>query len=294
MALDPDYGLAWAGLADGRSTLGLYGMVAPHETMPEARAAATRAVQLDDSAAESHCALAVTALMHDFDVATARREFRRAMELNSHYPQAVALFSAFVLAYIDGKFDEAVALMAPIVEHDPSSAFNRAQQSILLAAGGRCDEGVPEALAAVALDPESLFAHWGLQINYTLGGRYAEAVSAGKAAQAVSGRHPWSMQVMGEAYSAWGKHTEAQALHGELMKRAESEWVSPAIRACSAASAGLPDDVLILMASAVEHRDPFLMLSMGTFPLTQRLRRVLREAGTLDDVRRQIGLLSHD
>ena len=77
---------------------------------------AARAVQIDDSLAEAHCALGVTALMGDFDVPAARRELRRAMELNPKYPQATAWFALFVLAYIDGQFDEAVALMAPIVE----------------------------------------------------------------------------------------------------------------------------------------------------------------------------------
>ena len=88
--LDPDYGLAWTGLADGHTTLGFYGIVAPEKTMPQAKAAATRAVQLDDSLAEAHCALAQATLFHDFDVPTARREFLRSMTLNPKYPQAVA------------------------------------------------------------------------------------------------------------------------------------------------------------------------------------------------------------
>ena len=89
VALDPDYALAWAGLADGRSTLGYFGQVAPHETMPQAKEAATRAVQLDDSLAETHCALALATLMHDFDVPTARQEFLRAIELNPKYPGSI-------------------------------------------------------------------------------------------------------------------------------------------------------------------------------------------------------------
>ena len=292
--LDPDYALAWAGLADGRSTLGFYGLVARPETMPQAKDAATRAVQLDDSLAESHCSLALTTLLHDFDVATARREFRRAMKLNPKYPQAAAWYATFVLAFIEGQSDEGVALMRPIVEQDPLSGYNRGMQSILLANGGRYDEGIAEALAAVELDPESFITHWSLQINHTLAGRYPEAVAAGHAALAVSGRHPWPLFTMGVTYADWGKRTEARALHGELMQRADSEWVSPCVRACTAATAGLTDDVVTLITRAIEERDPFLMMSMGTWPLTEWLRRVLREAGKLDDVRRQIGLPSND
>ena len=168
VALDPNYGLAWAGLADGRSTLGYFGMAAPHETMPQAKEAATRAVQLDDSLAEAHCALALASLLHDFDVPTARREFLRAMELNPKYPQATAWYALFVLVLIDGQFDEGVTLMTPIVEQDPLSGYNRIVHAWLLACSGRHDEGIAEALSGVELDPESFFAHWSLQMTYTL------------------------------------------------------------------------------------------------------------------------------
>ena len=292
--LDPDYALAWAGLADGRSTLGSFGMAAPHETMLQAKAAASRAVQLDDSLAETHGALAQATLMHDFDVPTARREFLRAMELNPNYPQAAAWFAFFVLSCIDGQFDEGVALMTPVVEQDPLSSYNRGIQSVLLANGGRYDEGIAEALAGIELDPESFITHLSLQINYTLSGRYPEAIAAGHATLAVSGRHPWPMVTISMAYADWGKRTEARALHDELMTRADSRWVSPAVRACSAATAGLTDDVVTLTTRAIQERDPFLMLSMGTFPVTEWPRRVLREAGKLDEVRRQIGLPSND
>ncbi len=130
--------------------------------------------------------------------------------------------------------------------------------------------------------------------NNALAGRYPEAVAAGHAALAVSGRHPWPLFTMGVTYADWGKRTEARALHGELMQRADSEWVSPCARACSAATAGLTDDVDALITRAIGERDPFLMMSMGTFPLTEWLRRVLREAGKLDEFRRQIGMPSND
>ncbi len=99
---------------------------------------------------------------------------------------------------------------------------------------------------------------------------------------------------MGVTYADWGKLTEARALHDELMARAERRWVSPALRACSAATAGLTDEVVTLITRAIEERDPFLMISMGTFPLTEWPRRVLRDAGKLDEVRRRIGMPSND
>ncbi|MDP6581071.1 MAG: protein kinase [Vicinamibacterales bacterium] len=292
--LDPDYALAWAGLADGRSTLGYYGLAAPHETMPQAKDAAMRAVELDDSLAEAHCALALATLLHDLDVPTGRREFLRAIELDPKYPQATAWYSIFILASIDGRFDEATALMTPTVEQDPLSGYNRAVHSFLLTFTGRHDEAIAEALAAVELDPESLLAHWDLQISYTFAGRYPEAIAAGHAGLAVTRRHLWPLFSMGLTYAEWGKRAEARTLHDELMTRAKHEWVSPGVCACSAATAGLTDDVISLITRAIEERDPFLIMSMGTLPMMEWPRRVLREAGKLDEVRRQIGIPSND
>ncbi len=290
---DPSYGLPWAGLADGRLSLGYYGMAAPHETMPQGKAAAMRAVEIDDSLAEAHGALAMAALLCDFDVTMARREFQRAMKLNPRYPQAAAWYALFILSSIDGRFEEGVAIMTPIVEQDPLSSYNRAVRSWLMAFGGRYDESIAEALAAVELDPESFVPHWILEGNYTLAGRYPEAVAAGQAALATSGRHPWPIVTMAAAYEGWGKRTEALALHNELMTRAESQWVSPAARACTAATAGLMDDVVTLTRHSIRERDPFLILSIGAHPLTKALRRMLREAGRLEEVREQVGLASN-
>ena len=102
------------------------------------------------------------------------------------------------------------------------------------------------------------------------------------------------MFTMCVTYADWSKRTEARALHDELTKRADGQWMSTAVLACSAATAGLTDDVVPLITRAIEERDPFLMISMGKWPLMEWPRRVLREAGKLDEVRRQIGLPSND
>ena len=120
------------------------------------------------------------------------------------------------------------------------------------------------------------------------------AISIPHATLAVSGRHPWPLLVMGMTYADWGRPTEARAVHDELMARADRQWVSPAVRASTAATAGLIDEVVPLVTRAIHERDPFLMLALGAVPVTQWLRRVLREAGKLDELRLQIGMPSND
>ena len=285
--------VAWAGLADGHSTAGYFGMAPPHETMPQAKEAALRAVQLDTSLAEAHCALAMATLLHDFDLPAARREFLRALELNPKYAQAAAWYSMFVLSGA-GQLDEGLALMTPIVEQDPLFGYSRAVRAFLLAYTDRHDEGIAEALRAVELAPESFLPLYVLQVNYTSAGRYPEAVATGHAALAVSGRHPLAMFTMAETYANWGKRTEARALHDELMTRADNHWVSSTVRASTAATAGLTDEVVPLMTRAIQERDPILMIALAESPLMDWLVRVLREAGKLDEIRRQIGPPSDD
>ena len=185
-------------------------------------------------------------------------------------------------------------MMTPIVEQDPLSGYNRAIHAFMLAHCGRHKEGIAGALAAVELDPESILTTWSLQSTYTLAGRYPEAVAAGHPALGVSRRHPFVMFTMRVTYANWGKQAEARALNDELMTRADCQWVSPGILAHTAATAGLTDEVVPLATRAIQERDPFLMFLVSASPLTEWLRRALREAGTFDGVRRQIGLPSND
>ena len=87
VALDPQYGLAWPGLADARNTLGYSGFDRPEATMPQAKEAATRAVALDPMLAETHSSLACSYQLHDWNRTEAEREFLRALELNPRYIQ---------------------------------------------------------------------------------------------------------------------------------------------------------------------------------------------------------------
>ena len=104
-----------------------------------------------------------------------------------------------------------------------------------------------------------------------------------------------SKRGLGPKQRSWHRVlTEARALHDELMTRAEGEWVPPSVRAVTAATADLSDEAVALISQAVQERDPFLMLSMGGWPLLERLRRVHHEAGKLDEVRRQLGVPSND
>ena len=287
---DPEYALAWAGLADGYTTLGYSGFAAPSETMPHAKEAAVRAVELDGSLAEAHGALAGALLFHDFDVDAATREFERAIELNPDDIQARAWYAMFVLSFIRGRFDEGLTHTARLVERDPLSGYAKTVHGFVLAIAGRHDEAIETSLAAIERDPESYLAHFALQFSYENAGRYAEAVATGHAALAMSGRHGWAAAMLATTYAAWGKPLDAHAVHDQLAAPASEAHVQPTSLAWSAAAAGLNDEAVKLAAKALRERDPFLIIVLKYLPPLEPLRQALRAAGTYETTLLQLGI----
>ncbi len=290
VTLDPNYALAWAGLADAHTTMGYFGFVQASDTIPQAKAAAVRAVELDVSLAEAHSALGGAALMHDFDVDAAERAFQKALELNPDYVQARAWYALFVLGFIRGRFEEGLTHSARLVARDPLSGYAKVIHAFLLTLAKRHGEAIETALAAIERDPESYIAHFALQQSYESAGRYGEAIATGHAALAMSKRHPWAMGLLALTYAGWDKASDARRFHDELVARAAQAHVQPSVRAWSAAAAGLNDDAVGFVEQAVGERDPFLMLVLKRFPSLEPLRQALREAGQLDATLGQLGI----
>ena len=271
VALDPRFALAWAGLADAHTTLGLYGFLPPGGTMPDAKEAARRATELDPSLAEAHNALAIATLMHDRNWAEAEREFRRSLQLNPGYVQARCWYAVFYLQLVAGRLEEGVAQAQQAVEIDPLSGYTTALHAFTLSIAGRHSDAIKQALAAVERDPESYYARWVLQNTYHWDCRFAESVAAGDAALAISGRHSWALASLATTYADWGKSSQVRAVHDELMARTAREYVAPAVLAWSASAAGELDEALVLAGRAYQERDPFLVFAKH-WPDFARLR----------------------
>ena len=258
LALDPDYALAYAGLADGNTTLGYYGLAPAKETMPQAKEAATKALELAPDLAEAHNAFAVVSLLHDRDWQTADRAFRRALELNPRYVQARAWYGLFYLQCVAGRFEEGLAETRRCVEIDPLSGYNTAVLGAGLGLAGYHEESIDQAVKAIELDPDAFVTRWILQIVYGWASRYPEAEQAGEEALAISGRHPWAMGMLAATYGKWGKPEKASAIYEELKARTGREYVQPSMFALAALGAGLLDEAVALFSRAYEERDPLL------------------------------------
>jgi len=256
VALDPEYALACAGLADSYTVLGYYGVAHPETCMPKGMEAARRAVALDPSLAEAHTAMAIASLMGAWDTREAEREFLRALELNPRYIQARDWYALIYLQFAVGRLDEGVDQARQALNSDPLSSYANTIFGFTCCIAGRYVAGVQACERAVELDSEAYIARWAHHVALHLSGRFEEAVRAGELALAMSGRHPWAMSNLAVTFADWGKPADAGALYAELAARGRRSFVSPSWLALAAAAAGLEDETIRHAREACEIRDP--------------------------------------
>ena len=257
VGLDPQYALAWSGLADARSNLGIYGFERPEATMPQAREAALRAVALDPALAEGHCSLASIYLTYDWEWTKAEEEFLRALELSPRY-ENLAWYALFYLVCARGRFDEGIAIAKKAVEIDPLSGYAHAVLAYILSVAGKAAEAVQSASAAVELGP-AYFTYGVLALVQNRKGEHAKSLAAAEMALALSGRYAHAVALLALPYAAMGKMAAAKAIYAELSARAAHEYVQPFFLAVTASAAGEADKAFGHLYEAVEIRDPILI-----------------------------------
>jgi adenylate cyclase len=256
VTLDPQYALAWAGLADSYTMLGYYGLARVEESVPKGLEAAQRAVAIDPLLAEAHNALAMAYLLGTWQPADAKREFLRSLELNPKYLQARTWYALFYLQYSEVELKEGMAQARLALASDPLSAYAAALYALTCMDVGEIAEAVQVSRRALEIDPENYFARVVLQESLRLSGEYEESLAVGELALAMSGRHPWAMLFRALTFADWGKNESANAVYCEMVDRARHQFVSPATLAISAGAAAREDDAVRHAREAFETRDP--------------------------------------
>jgi serine/threonine-protein kinase len=272
VALDAEYALAWAGLADAYTLLDFYGFTRPEGSSPRGKQPAKRAVELDSGLGEAHSALAVVYLMYDSDLAEAEKEFHRALELNPRYIQARDWYALFYLQLARGRLEKGIAQAKLALESDPLSGYTHAMLGMTYSVAGRYAEALQTLQRGVELEPESFLPRWSMHWTLHLSGRFAEAVAVGEEVLASSGRHPWAMATLAVTLADWGKPAAAEALYVELTARARGGYVQPAQLAIVGAAAGRQDEALRYARESVEIRDASVIWFSKYYPYNARLR----------------------
>lgn len=223
---DPSYARAHAGLADALVTLAVYGAKAPADVVPQARAAAKRALELDPTLASAHACLGCIESLHDWSWASAGREFRHAISLG---PEEGTSHQALATNYLVplGRFDEAVSELRLAMALDPLSLAVSSTLGVTLFYAGRYEEAERALLDTLRLDDRFSFAHLFLGHVQAAQQRHAEAISSIERALRLGGRVPEALGALGYALAASGAVEEARAVLAELTDLSQHRFTSP-------------------------------------------------------------------
>ncbi|HEY0079582.1 MAG TPA: protein kinase [Pyrinomonadaceae bacterium] len=279
VALDPKFALAYTAMPFSYLNLASTGE-SPAQMLAKARAAAQMALELDDSLAEAHHALAIIK-RNEWDWSGAENGFKRAIELNPNLAAAHANYANFLS--IMGRTEEAVAEIRRAQELDPLRITIKAAEGAILYRARRYDEAIQVNQHVVKMQPDDAFAHVYLGMMYAAKGQYAEAIAGYQKNISINGEKPGTLCYLGYAYTKSGKRGEALAILDKL--KATKEHVSPAELAILYVGLGDKEAALESLERAYQAHD-LQMQFLKVDPHYDALRSEAR----FQDLMRRVGL----
>ena len=279
---DPDYALAYDGLADCWLPLAWYGYLSPSETLPHAKVAVTKALSLDDSLAEAHTSLAFVSLYYDRDWTKAEREFRRAIDLNPNYANGHHWYAEFLS--LVGRHKQAIAESERARELDPLSNIINTWLGSRYFFARQYDKAIEQYRNAVEMDPNFVPAHLVLGQAYEQKGMLKEAIAEFERAVSLGGGSSVYTAALAHAFGVAGRRAEAVRVLEDLRKMAESRFVSSYDLALAQLGLGENDKAFELLSAAVQERSPRVAF-LGVEPrfdglrADPRFRELLRSVG---------------
>jgi TolB-like protein/class 3 adenylate cyclase/Tfp pilus assembly protein PilF len=251
--LDPTYALAYFGLADAYRSLAPTSEVPSKDTLPQAQAAATKALELDETLAEPHATLAFIHTWYDWDWSGAEREAKRAIELNPNWSFGHIAYAQMLS--VTGRSQEAIAEGARAVELDPLSLIINALNGYHLHLARRDDEAIARLKKTVELDSNFWIAHQFLGMAYIEKKMYPEAISEFSQAVKLSGGNSEPLALNGYASVLSGDTAKGRAVLQELKSLESQRYVPPSNLALLSYVLGEKDEAFSWLEKAYQDRD---------------------------------------
>jgi DNA-binding winged helix-turn-helix (wHTH) protein/TolB-like protein/Tfp pilus assembly protein PilF len=268
IAIDPNYGEAYAGLADCYNMLVVYGRLEPKDGFPKAKEAATKALEIDENSAEAHSSMAFIKFRWDWDRTATEREFLQAIRLKPAYAPAHQWYSSYLVAV--ERFDEAIAEAKRTEELEPLSFVASSHLGWIYYLSGQNDKAIEQCRKILEFDPSSFPARRYLGLAYEAKGMYPEAIAEFQKGVKLSGS-PLMHALLGHAYAASGKTAEAKQVVSDLQQLQGQRYVSPYTVAAIYAGLGDEEQAFKWLEDAVEGRDIWLM-NLKVDPVFAKLR----------------------
>src|SRR5215203_5248766 len=223
--IDPNYALAYAGIAEACVGLAFGSEMPSAEVFTKAKEAAQKAVELDEQLAEAHVALGWISLFYDWDWEASENHVKRALELNPN--NADAHLASGMLFCDTGRCDNGLAELKRAVELDPLNLRNNAIEGEYLYFAGRADEALARFQKTFELEPNFYLAHLFASSAYTDQGRFAEAITEAQTAKKLNPIGSVPIAFLGYALAKSGNQAEALTLLEELLRISTERYVSP-------------------------------------------------------------------
>jgi DNA-binding winged helix-turn-helix (wHTH) protein/TolB-like protein/Flp pilus assembly protein TadD len=283
IALDSNYALPYAGLADCYAIMSPYNILKPGESFAKAKAAVTKALEIDGGLAEARTSLAHMTWMYDWDWATAETEFKRAIELRPNYPTAHQWYAVFLSAM--SRHDEAIREAKLAYDLEPVSLAVMRDLARAYYQARQYDDAITAYNKVLELDPRHYRYNSWLELSYIQKGSYDLAVDTYIKAMNIIGADPKEIAALEKAYRAsgwqgyWRKRIELMKIHSERF------FVIPYNMARASALAGQRGVALDWLEKAYAERSDHLVL-LNVDPIFDPLRSDPR----FTDLVRRVGL----
>jgi tetratricopeptide (TPR) repeat protein len=280
---DPTFALAYAGLSDSYNVLPFYSAASPEQSIPKGKEAARKALELDDSLAEAHTALAYELVAYDWNFAESSKEFQRAIELNPNYATAHQWYGYRTLVCL-GRIDEAIAEVRQAAQLDPLSLIINADLGELYIQAGRYDEAVEQLRRTIEMDPNFYNAHFRLGKALEQKRAVQDALAEYEKARQLND-DPLVLASLGHLLGSSGRRDQAMKTLDQLQQMAKERYVSAYSFAIVYEGIGDTEKAFQWLEKGYQERD-YEMNSLKVDPLLQGLRADSRFA----DLIRRVGL----
>jgi len=277
---DPNYALAYAGLADCYSIIGsvIVGTVPALEVAPKARAAALKSLELDNTLAEAQTSLATVRFNYDWDWNAAASGFRRAVELNPNYATAYQRNSLYLMSM--GRTSESIAEMNRAHDLEPLSISTNFSLGWRLYLAREYDQAIEQLRNTIDMDPDFVLPHLVLGQAYEQKKMYDQAITELRRAVDISQSSPPAVAALARAYAVSGRTTEARKLLDQLMEQSKKRYVSPFYVAIVYAGLGENDQALDWIEKAYKDRSNAIVFAkvdpqLDTLRSTPRFQSLL-------------------
>jgi TolB-like protein/Flp pilus assembly protein TadD len=271
IAKDPNYALAYAGLAQSWLLLPAYGGGSPADCFPESEKAVKKALALDETSVDAHAALGDLKAVYYFDYPGSKAELERAIQLDPNSATAHHWLANQALENM-GQTGRALSEMKRAMELDPLSLVINTNLGVAYYSAGEIDQAIQQLKRTVEMDGNFYFARWNLGVALELKGEPQEAIAEYKKAIEVGGGDPSLMGYLGRLYGLTGRKEEAHKILEDLHRMRGEKYTPAYALACVYVGLGEKDEAVNWLERGYQEHDGFSLGAIRIDPLLASLR----------------------